>query len=260
MILNACEKGNYSLVEELLLRPNEKEDINQRSKLNENSPLHLACIGGHVEIVELLLKSKIIDVNQRNFLGLTPLNQLCYNREMSRSILDVTKLLLKDLRVDVNTVSNEGSTPFFNACKNGHLEIFKEMNKMNRVEKDVFTGMDVFGTPLLTACRNGHKEIMEELIIGQNPLEPRGGINAIDAACAGGHAEILKVLLKHVDESEVVPMVGPGWVDNEIYANGIPGDENEDGSFRDDGIIRRRLNEIIGSRNNKRTMKTSTSK
>ncbi len=73
----ACRMGWLRGV--TLLLTNSKIDLNKSEKKSEYSPLHIACGGGHLKIVRLLLaysqkKGGILNLNKGNANGHTPLH------------------------------------------------------------------------------------------------------------------------------------------------------------------------------------------
>ena len=70
------------------------------------SPLHLACIGGHVEIAELLIRRMNAHIDILNNMGETPLHLAC--KEGHKGVIE--RLLLARARTDIQDYI-AGSTP-----------------------------------------------------------------------------------------------------------------------------------------------------
>ena len=122
----ACKGGDVDTVRILLdmsLLYNLNIYINVQTKLGE-TPLYIACMNGHVEVVKLLLDNKDIDVNQSPSIGETPLY-------IASSVghTAVVKLLLDRDDIDVNKSMQNGMTPLKIATKNKHTEIAKLLSK-----------------------------------------------------------------------------------------------------------------------------------
>jgi ankyrin repeat protein len=83
---------------------------------NGNTPLHLAVIGGHLEVARMLLECKA-DVNSRNEDGSTPLLIVS-----SKGNLDTLRLLLT-YGADASVSDNKGRTPRHLAEMGGHHEV-----------------------------------------------------------------------------------------------------------------------------------------
>jgi hypothetical protein len=83
---------------------------------NGNTPLHLAVIGGHLEVARMLLECKA-EVNSRNEEGSTPLLIVS-----SKGNLDTLRLLLT-YGADASVSDNKGRTPRHLAEVGGHHEV-----------------------------------------------------------------------------------------------------------------------------------------
>jgi ankyrin repeat protein len=92
----AVKERDVDKVQKLLLKKDCK--VNSLNGYYDESPLHLACATGNVEIVKLLLEHKDIDVNLRDIRG---------------DLMNVMKVLN----------DNEGWTPMTLAKANGFMEI-----------------------------------------------------------------------------------------------------------------------------------------
>ena len=80
------------------------------------TPLHWACIGGHLELVTVLLKSGA-DVSAVNKQNRTPLHDACI-----RNHSEVVKLLLS-YRADLEATDKDGDTPLNCAVLGGHVSL-----------------------------------------------------------------------------------------------------------------------------------------
>lgn len=106
----ACE-NNHELVLKLLLKHKARFDL---PALNGLHPIHIAARKGHYEIVDVLLKQKVkYDVVARNS-SLTPLMMACMN-----SHSEIVELLL-DVGADPHVEDAEGNTPLHFACAEGN--------------------------------------------------------------------------------------------------------------------------------------------
>lgn len=112
LIIEACGEGNLDLVKQLI----EPENVNVDEvrgdcsgvKFGRNyAPLHAACTGGHLEVVEYLVFKRRADVNLCTYL--TPL----YITQ-SAKIID----FLIDNGADIEGLGNaaSGRTPLQGAC------------------------------------------------------------------------------------------------------------------------------------------------
>uniref|UniRef100_A0A1X7TN60 Uncharacterized protein n=1 Tax=Amphimedon queenslandica TaxID=400682 RepID=A0A1X7TN60_AMPQE len=88
------------------------------------TPLHIACMKQHKEIVKLLLKKEDVNVNVTDKDNNTALQIACTQQHK-----DIVELLLKHNRVDVNVTDKKSNTPLISACIKGHTEIVKLLLK-----------------------------------------------------------------------------------------------------------------------------------
>jgi len=120
----------------------------------EKTALHLAAVGGHKEVVELLIANGA-DVNVMDAAGQTPLYYA-----VSRGHKESTELLIAE-GVDVNAKDSDGVAPLHMAIHLGYKEV---------AELLIAEGADVNAkdnnrrTSLHYAAFKGHKEIAELLI------------------------------------------------------------------------------------------------
>jgi len=106
-LYNASLYGRNDEVRELLLlRGSHTLDVNWRNTgRNDEAGLHVACAGGHLLIVSLILASPRVDVNLRDRDGLTPLLHACKNGSTG-----VARLLLADSRVNASVSDQHNRT------------------------------------------------------------------------------------------------------------------------------------------------------
>lgn len=98
--------GNLDIINLLL----EFEDVKSRSK-NSFTPLIIACVCEHADVVKVLLEKKA-DVSVKDpVLDKTALNAACITRN-----LDIIKLLI-EYRADVNECTSNGETILMEVCK-----------------------------------------------------------------------------------------------------------------------------------------------
>lgn len=116
----ACEHGHINIVN-LLININDFNSLNDTNMWG-NTPFGFACSNGWIDIVRLLINCDGFDrLNDKNILGYTPLALACY-----KGHVDIVKLLISSEGFDsLNDENNYNFTPFSLACRNGLLNIVK---------------------------------------------------------------------------------------------------------------------------------------
>ena len=177
-----------------------------------NTPMHLACEGGHVEIVKLLLDFSIqydVDsgINTAGYHLLTPLHTACLNGRF-----EVVEILLeysKALGINFNATSLLGWTPLFISSHYGDFKIVNLILYSNLdIKPDV---VDSHGrTPFHTACFEGQVNIAKILLnyhISKKNLnlniQDKYGQTAFHLACRFGHFEVVKLIFELYPQLEI---------------------------------------------------------
>jgi ankyrin repeat protein len=158
----AAEKGFESVVALLL----DNGNVNAKGR-NGLTPLYYAVMGGHNEVVELLVH-KGADVNAKdNKIGWTPLHCAAGNGQEP-----VVKLLL-DNNADVNAKDNKiGWTPLHFAAMKRHEAVVKLLvEKGAELESEDNKGW----TPLRFAAENGDEAVVKLLVDKGAELESKDG-------------------------------------------------------------------------------------
>ena len=118
--------------------------------------LHYAAIGGHVEIVKLLLEDPRVDVravDREKFSALQLAADLGH--------VEVVKLLLGDPRVDANAKSNRGTTPLHLATAENHHKVVQLLLDSPRL---ITVNWADKSSPVRTALVTESKDALEELL------------------------------------------------------------------------------------------------
>ena len=116
----ACESGDQNKVKLLIAIG---VDVNLQVGRGR-TPLHLACLSGHLDIVESLLKNPSININIQDINGRTSLHWAC-----NRGHLNIVESLLKNSAIDVNIQTNNGKTPLDIARQFGKEDIVDIITK-----------------------------------------------------------------------------------------------------------------------------------
>lgn len=145
----AALAGNAQLAS--LLITDSEIDVNGRS-LAQETPLWLASVHGHRQVVKLLSRHHDIDMNLGSDCS-TPLKAAIMEGRK-----EVVELLSKDDGVDVNPRSGD-ITPLYRAIHHGH-KAMAEMLLVNRsLHADAPSPADAWMTPLKAAACKGYHDI-----------------------------------------------------------------------------------------------------
>jgi ankyrin repeat protein len=189
---------------------------------NTTKPIHYAAAFGHSDIIDIILKKDISQLNIQNNVGETPLLLAStYNQLFAVDILinegamvdlaeqnnitplwiasqngcDNAVLLLIKGKANVNALSNDKVTPLWKAAQNGKTQIVRWL-----LENHAFVDhADEDGvTSLIMASQKGYTVIVKLLLkFGANPaLQTSDGITALDVAYSDEIEELLKEALK----------------------------------------------------------------
>jgi len=148
--------------------------------------LHFAAMGGHRELVELLLVNKA-EVNAKGNHGQTPLH---YARDR-----EVVELLLAN-KAEVNAQNDQGETPLANAAEAGRKDVIELLLTNKAI---VNTTGSRNHTPLHWAAVRGHKDIVELLLANNAEVnaKDKDGDTALRMAEFAGHKEVAELLRHH---------------------------------------------------------------
>lgn len=185
-LMVASEKGLLDVVNCLLdhgANPN-----HQARHFTRYTPLHSACQGGHVRIIERLVEAGA-NLNPTSIV-ITPLSMAC-----SQGAIDVIECLLR-LGADTEHSVEKGSTPLIWACDRGQVDAVDRLLSAGALVNTVpSSGNDTCA--LFAVCENGRVDILDRLVIYGADLRFRGrlGRTALMIACEKGHLEVADRLL-----------------------------------------------------------------
>ncbi|KAI7798397.1 transient receptor potential cation channel [Triplophysa rosa] len=220
-LLLAAERGHTEVVR-LLLQNNARVDVfDEEGK----AAIHLAAEQGHQDIVDILLSHKAF-VNAKTKLGLTPLHlsaqsgsarlvrSLVETHQASVDALSLRKQTplhlaadsgqldvcggLLHLNADVTATDIHGQTPLHLAAENDHSEVVKLFLR-HRPELATLANMEGATCAHIAAAQGSAAVIKELLMFNQGRLitlnHKANGLCPLHLAAAGGHTEVVKVLL-----------------------------------------------------------------
>ena len=158
-----------------------------------DTPLHVAALKGHVQVVDFLLQQNECDVTIPDSNGHLALHCACQSGSLSM----VTSLVKVDPST-ANTQNKEGTTPLQMASFSGHLDIVKYLASL---------GDDVVkpGTPdrngrtaFHCACQEGHTQIghflIEECHLDCMAEDSKMQVTPLHLAARNGHLDLVKLI------------------------------------------------------------------
>ena len=171
-----------------------------------SAPLHLACVSGFLDAVELLLEAGAsISLKDKN--GRTPLHLAC-QREHTSCVAQMLVWILRSRRGKRKRLStsedSEGSSPGFDYY--GVLRSIQETDGCNKE------------TPLHLACKSKtHFPSLMELLIRRGApigIQNQHGMSPLHTACSSGHSRTAEYLL-HVGSQVAAENGAPLKAENE---------------------------------------------
>lgn len=155
-----------------------------------NTPLHLAALGGYLDIVKYLVK-KGASINVKNRKNQTPLHLAVHNAHK-----DIIKYLVTH-GAEINAIEDEGDTPLAWAVYKGQTEI---LTLLIELKGNTHTQNKMGYTPLHWAAEKGYIDIAKTLLENscQQDLKIRNYENntPLLLATQNGHVEMVKFLLQ----------------------------------------------------------------
>ena len=188
--LRAAARGGFGAIVERLVRSGAKLDPGTTSGRDAGaSTLHLAVVGGHEDVVQMLLKRRSVNPNAVSQDGLSPLTEAAVGGHKA-----VVELLL-DKGANLETKDKAGATALLRAVKSGHQEVADLLVKRGA---DVQTKDSSERTPLFVAAEAGQDGLVQLLLDGgadPNISTPLGK-TALLQAVEKQHETVVKILLE----------------------------------------------------------------
>ncbi|KYO45257.1 transient receptor potential cation channel, subfamily N, member 1 isoform A [Alligator mississippiensis] len=158
--------------------------------LSKQTPLHLAALNGQLDVCASLL-SLGANVNAADIQGQTPLHLAAENDHS-----EVVKFFLKHKPELVTSANMEGSTCAHIAASKGSIAVVKELLKFNKAGVTAARNKTNNSTPLHLAAAGGHCEVVKVLLqTGVSAADEDGeGLTAIHLAAKNGHINVLEAL------------------------------------------------------------------
>nr|POE77558.1 ankyrin-3 [Quercus suber] len=178
----ATYRGHKSTVKLLLERG---ADVNALGC----SALEAASRGGHMELIQLLLREYGVDVNMQGGFHGSALKAAAFEGRT-----DVVKLLLEEgASINAEKSGNGGALEV--ACSGGYIDIVMLLLEHGA---DIEMSGEKYSKALYAASLAGRLEVVELLLSRGTDINAHGGQygSALQAATAQGHADVLKLLLE----------------------------------------------------------------
>ena len=157
--------------------------------------LHCASYFGVDEIVAALIEMQDCDINQRDYMGLTPLIWAARQGNQGTVML----LLTRD-DINPDKPDNNSQTPLGWASENGHEEVLRLLLARGDVNPDELDSNST--TPLSWASFYGHEGVVR-LLLAQDDVNPdkpnKDGETPLWRASRRGHEGVMRLLLARDD-------------------------------------------------------------
>ena len=159
------------------------------------TPLAWAVRGGQGDVVELLLRQKVVNPDKPDNGGKTPLLWAAMKGHES-----IVKQLLNREEVNPDKPDNEGNTPLSWAAIEGYESVVKQLLDRQDVNPD--KPDDEGNTPLSWAAMKGNESVVKQLLNREDvdPDKPDNeGKTPLSWAATEGHESVVKQLLDRQD-------------------------------------------------------------
>ena len=188
-LIDAARDGHLALVERALRNG---ADVNDDFlDFFGTTPLHWACWGGHLNVVEYLLTFHDANVEAADTGGQTPLHVACYHGRLS-----VVRYLLTHHGANLEASDDNGWTPLHLAILQRHLDVVRYLLTSHHANLEATDNNQE--TPLHWACETGHFDVARLLLDeGANLFAASGnGRTAFDWAGANARTHLVVYLLR----------------------------------------------------------------
>ena len=179
--------GLYDVVK--VLAAEHPQDVNSRSFIGEETPLHLTSRVGHRDVALLLIEHGA-DPTAQSKDGTTPLH-----RASEGGHVDVAQLLIEH-GADLTAQNNDGTTLLHHASEVGHIDLARLLIEHGADP----TAQSKEGTaPLHRASEAGHVDLARFLIEQGADLTAQNndGTTPLHHASEGGHIDLARLLVEN---------------------------------------------------------------
>ena len=163
-LCGACRTGDIEVVDEILKT---RVIIIDLVDYDGNTPLIFAVRNGHLNVVKRLLEHPNVDVNVSGTRGWTPLMWAILWMDINYGdYIDIVKTLLQVPSLQLNICCDSGATALHYACLHNRISILKLLCEDSRCNPAFVNKKDNDGyTALMRAVCMGHLDSVKELDI-----------------------------------------------------------------------------------------------
>lgn len=152
LLLSAYHGLTTSVAQFVLLGAN----VNQ--SYSGQSALYIAVVRNELPMIETLLKSTKINVNQKTLSN--GASSILFSAQMGN--LKVLKMILSNPLADVNIQASNGATALYISAQNGYLAVVEELLQCPEINPNLF--IDDGATPLFIACQKNNSCVVDALL------------------------------------------------------------------------------------------------
>ena len=176
--------------------------LDRHKDLVGNTPLHIACVHGQLDLVQLLTHEIGCDPNGTNSEGLS-----CLHLAAQHGHLPLVRYLIEEVGSDVTLEDEHGRSSTYLAAGGGHLDILKYLIGEKGADPHYTTSKEwettefrmASGISLVhTASRESHLHVVRYLV-EQHGCDPSHkdteGVTPLHLACQQGHMDIVTYLI-----------------------------------------------------------------
>lgn len=187
----AIKRGHLDVVKYLIENTDAKHQLEIRDSAEE-TPFHVACVEGNMEMIRYLCSKNKSVVNWFNEKGETP-----FFSASSSGNLELVKYLISDCGVDPFTEHDSYTTPLLISCEKGHFETLKYFVSIG-ID---LTQIDEKGKSVLhLACAKGDIQLIKYLINAGADFKQESSKDktCLYDACENGDLRIVKYLIEEL--------------------------------------------------------------
>lgn len=180
----AANEGNLAKLKALI---GENPALANARNEKQETPMHSAVSGGHLDIVEFLMAAEA-DVNVQDNQKRTPLHLACFGGHK-----DIAEELISH-GANLEARFANGTTPLFWTVPGGHTEVFELLvNKGADIDVKTDDGANLLHTVAMYGQKDMAKLLIEKGVDVNRTSDD--GTAPINYAAARGHKEVLELLI-----------------------------------------------------------------